>query len=184
MKSCRDTRMPTLTQQYMHRRAFMQKHMHVYSAHKSVYTHTYKCMQKHTHATRHTKVKGSTQVRTRGRMWQKGPVAGTAWDKEPGDKRAAACKAEDLGSIPGSGRSPGGGNDNPLQCSCLENPMDESGGLQSTAGSQRVGHDRVTNTSLFTALAGRLCRDSECPSCLGRVSAPPQGARESSQEHV
>ena len=30
----------------------------------------------------------------------------------------------DLGSIPGSGRSPGGGNGNPLQYSCLENPMD------------------------------------------------------------
>ena len=28
------------------------------------------------------------------------------------------------GSIPGSGRSPGGGHGNPLQCSCLENPMD------------------------------------------------------------
>ena len=31
---------------------------------------------------------------------------------------------EDLGSVPGSGRSPGGGNGNPLQYSCLENPMD------------------------------------------------------------
>ena len=30
----------------------------------------------------------------------------------------------DAGSIPGSGRSPGEGNGNPLQCSCLENPMD------------------------------------------------------------
>ena len=30
----------------------------------------------------------------------------------------------DPGSIPGSGRSPGEGNANPLQCSCLENPMD------------------------------------------------------------
>ena len=30
----------------------------------------------------------------------------------------------DVGSIPGSGRSPGEGNGNPLQCSCLENPMD------------------------------------------------------------
>ena len=30
----------------------------------------------------------------------------------------------DAGSIPGSGRSPGGGNGNPLQYSCLENPMD------------------------------------------------------------
>ena len=29
-----------------------------------------------------------------------------------------------VGSIPGSGRSPEGGNGSPLQCSCLENPMD------------------------------------------------------------
>ena len=34
------------------------------------------------------------------------------------------ANAEDPGSIPGSGRSPGRGNDNPLQYSCLENPMD------------------------------------------------------------
>ena len=36
----------------------------------------------------------------------------------------SACNAGDLGSIPGSGRSPGEGNDTPLQYSCLENPMD------------------------------------------------------------
>ena len=36
----------------------------------------------------------------------------------------SACKAGDLGSIPGSGRSPGEGNGNPLQYSCLENPVD------------------------------------------------------------
>ena len=36
-----------------------------------------------------------------------------------------AANAGDLGSIPGSGRSPGEGNGNPLQYSCLENPMDE-----------------------------------------------------------
>ena len=35
-----------------------------------------------------------------------------------------ACNAEDLGSIPGLERSPGVGNGNPLQSSCLENPMD------------------------------------------------------------
>ena len=35
-----------------------------------------------------------------------------------------ACNAEDLGSIPGSQRSPGEGNGNPLQYSCLENSMD------------------------------------------------------------
>ena len=38
--------------------------------------------------------------------------------------KAFACKAGDPGSTPGSGRSPGEGNGNPLQYSCLENPMD------------------------------------------------------------
>ena len=47
----------------------------------------------------------------------------------------------DVGWIPGSGRSPGEGNGNPLQCSCLENSRDrEPGGLPSV-GSHRVGHD-------------------------------------------
>ena len=36
----------------------------------------------------------------------------------------SACNAGDPGSIPGSGRSPGEGHGNPLQYSCLENPMD------------------------------------------------------------
>ena len=45
---------------------------------------------------------------------------------------ANAGDAEATGSIPGSGRSPGGGNDNPLQYSCLENPKtEEPCGLQS-----------------------------------------------------
>ena len=38
--------------------------------------------------------------------------------------KASACNVGDLGSISGSGRSPGEGNGNPLQYSCLENPMD------------------------------------------------------------
>ena len=38
--------------------------------------------------------------------------------------KASAPDAGDLGSIPGSGRSPGEGNSTPLQYSCLENPMD------------------------------------------------------------
>ena len=43
------------------------------------------------------------------------------------DSKESACNAgdpRDVGSIPESGRSPGEGNGNPLQCSCLENPMD------------------------------------------------------------
>ena len=38
--------------------------------------------------------------------------------------KVSACDAGDLGSIPGLGRSPGEGSGNPLQYSCLENPMD------------------------------------------------------------
>ena len=43
-----------------------------------------------------------------------------------------ACNAGDMGSIAGSGRSPGGGHGNPLQYPCLENPMDR-GAWQATA---------------------------------------------------
>ena len=39
--------------------------------------------------------------------------------------KASACNVGDLGSIPGSGRSPGEGNGNPLQNFCLEDPMDK-----------------------------------------------------------
>ena len=41
------------------------------------------------------------------------------------DLPANAGDVRDLSSIPGSGRSPGGGHGNPLQYSCLENPMDK-----------------------------------------------------------
>ena len=45
--------------------------------------------------------------------------------------KQTACNAGDLSSVPGSGRSTGEGNDNPLQYSCLENPMD-SGAWRTT----------------------------------------------------
>ena len=45
--------------------------------------------------------------------------------------KESACTAGDLGSVPGSGRSPGEGNGNRLQDSCLENPMDR-GARQAT----------------------------------------------------
>ena len=60
------------------------------------------------------------------------------------------ASAGDMGSIPGLGRSPGGGNRNRLQHSCLGNPTtEEPGGLQST-GSQRVQHDLATYQQLLT----------------------------------
>ena len=43
------------------------------------------------------------------------------------DGKATACNVGDLGSIPGLERSPGEGNGNPLQYSCLENPMNGGG---------------------------------------------------------
>ena len=55
----------------------------------------------------------------------------------------SAGDARDMGWIPGSGRSPGVGNGNPLQCSCLENPTEGSGRLLSM-GSQRVRYDLAT----------------------------------------
>ena len=42
----------------------------------------------------------------------------------PGISAGSACNAREPGSIPGLGKSPGEGNDNPLQYSCLENSMD------------------------------------------------------------
>ena len=38
--------------------------------------------------------------------------------------KESTCNAGDMGSIPGLGKFPGGGNANPLQYSCLENPID------------------------------------------------------------
>ena len=57
--------------------------------------------------------------------------------------KEATCQLGDIRdvcSIPGSGRSPGEEHGNPLQYSCLENPTEGPGGLQSM-GSQRVGYD-------------------------------------------
>ena len=49
----------------------------------------------------------------------------TPWFPGGSEVKASASNAGDPGLIPGSGRSPGEGNGNPLQYSCLENPMDE-----------------------------------------------------------
>ena len=48
--------------------------------------------------------------------------------------KASACNAGDLGLTPGSGRSPGEGNGNPFQCSCLENPRE--GGVDLWGGTE------------------------------------------------
>ena len=59
----------------------------------------------------------------------------------------------ELGSVPGSGRSPGGRNDNPLQCSCLGNPMDRGAWwatVHGVAESRRwLSHWTTTTTSYY-----------------------------------
>ena len=54
------------------------------------------------------------------------------------------ANAGDTGSIPGSGRSPGRGRGNPVQYSCLENPMDSEAWWSTIHGVTRVGHNLAT----------------------------------------
>ena len=58
--------------------------------------------------------------------------------------KESVCNAGDLGFIPGSGRSPGEGNGNPLQYSCLENPTDRRAWEATVYGVPRVRHDLAT----------------------------------------
>ena len=58
--------------------------------------------------------------------------------------KESACNAGELGSIPELGRSPGEGNDNPLQYSCLKNPMGRGAWWATVHGVARVGYDLAT----------------------------------------
>ena len=60
------------------------------------------------------------------------------------DSKESACNAGDPGSTPGLGRSPGEGNGNPLQYSCLENPMDREA-WQATVHGVAKSRTRITN---------------------------------------
>ena len=55
--------------------------------------------------------------------------------------KESAYNAGDMGLIPGSGRSPGEGNGNPLLYSCLGNPWTEGPGQLQSMGSQRIRHN-------------------------------------------
>ena len=57
------------------------------------------------------------------------------------DLCANAGDIRDVGSISGSGRSLGGGNDNPVQYPCPDNPMDKEAVRLQSIELQRVGHD-------------------------------------------
>ena len=75
---------------------------------------------------------------------------------------ARAGGAGDKGSIPGSGRSPGGGNGNPLPYSCLGNFMDRRVWRATVNGAQRVRHDLATKQAHIHGW------DSECKGIMGK----------------
>ena len=62
------------------------------------------------------------------------------------DSKESACNAGDPGSIPGSGRSPRKGNGNPLQHSCLENPMDRGAWWATVHGGR--GHKELDESDM------------------------------------
>ena len=82
-------------------------------------------------------------------------------------KRICLQCGRDLGSIPGLGRSPGGGHGNPLQCSCLENPHGQRAWRVESMGLQRVGRDWAAKHSrqapLFLLFLGGLRREWASP---------------------
>ena len=90
------------------------------------------------------------------------------------DGKASAYNAGDPGSIPGSGRSPGEGNGNPLQYSCLENPM--NGGALCPWGHKESDITEWTLVSVFilikwsevAQLCPTLCDPMDCS-----LHAPP-----------
>ena len=77
--------------------------------------------------------------------------------------KESACNAGDLGSVPKSGRSPGEGNGNPLQYSCLENPTDRGAWRVSVRGVARVRHDLATEPPPKSSSTEVILRVSQCP---------------------
>ena len=70
------------------------------------------------------------------------------------DGKESACNVGDLGSISGLGRSPGEGNGNPLQYSCLENPMDRGAWRATVHG---VAESRTRLNDQHTHISFTIC---------------------------
>ena len=70
--------------------------------------------------------------------------------------KESAYKAGDLGLSPGLGRSPGEGNGNPLQYSCLENPRDRGAWRATVHGITRVGQNLAAKPPLWSSQWSRI----------------------------
>ena len=86
------------------------------------------------------------------------------------DSKESACNAGDPCSIPGSGRSPGGGHGNPLQYPCLENPMD-TGAWGATVHGVTKSQTRLKRVDTYTHIADtqsclRLSCTAESQTCV------------------
>ena len=66
------------------------------------------------------------------------------------DSKESAYNAGEPGLIPGSGRSPGGGNGNPLQYPCLENPVDRGAWQATVLGAAKSRIQLSTRLQVFT----------------------------------
>ena len=84
---------------------------------------------------------------------------------------ASAGEAGDVGSVLELGRFPGGGNGNPRQSSCLENPTDRRCWWAAVQELRRVGHDWATEYAC--ACVGRIQKKSDDSNFLGHHSIPP-----------
>ena len=83
---------------------------------------------------------------------------GESTDHHSSFGKESACSAGDLDLNPGLGRSPEEGNGNPLQYSCLENPMDRGAWQATVHGIVRVGHNLVSKPPpLITILHACVC---------------------------
>ena len=82
--------------------------------------------------------------------------------------KESTCQCKRCNLIPGSGRSPGGGNDNPLQYSYLRNPMDRGAWRATAHGVARVRHDLTTKQQQMSMgkvlrallITSELCREA------------------------
>ena len=101
--------------------------------------------------------------------------------KNPLSMPVNAGDVRDAGLIPESGRSPGEGNDNPLQNSCLENPMDSGGwqatvhGLKESDSAERLTHTQpcsrlrsVYQEYLLSGFTHFTCKSTEIFAVLPR----------------